>query len=161
MALLSTSTPTSSSTTGPTVKGCKPYWMSRPHSDYCYGGLNLCGNWHDCHQICLGLGADLVSIHNSKENDFVNEVKVDKGVTWQYIIISISKSINVLVMIDVFYKGPNIFGVAIQRIHPLQMKPIGHGLTRQKMITQIGYMTSRFIYVHLWNLKPWVGWLLP
>ncbi|GMR51213.1 hypothetical protein PMAYCL1PPCAC_21408, partial [Pristionchus mayeri] len=47
----------------------------------CYQVANAAENWQDAQQICKSFGADLASIHNSQENNFVRRLAVSKGAT--------------------------------------------------------------------------------
>ena len=99
VAMLSTSTQTSSSTLGTTVKRRKPFsdvnttsttmtlanastttkpevtcddsWELRPDSSDCYKAIGHQLDWQETQEVCQMFGGNLASIHDSVENDFV------------------------------------------------------------------------------------------
>ena len=52
----------------------------REYGGHCYQYFAYQRNFNDARNRCLSLNADLVSIHSSSENDFVNELSTGEAV---------------------------------------------------------------------------------
>ncbi|XP_028395588.1 macrophage mannose receptor 1-like [Dendronephthya gigantea] len=79
-----------------TSKGCPKNWKEHGNSCYLFVNPTLRNrlNWEDSKANCLGYGADLVSIHDSSEVNFINQETSKLSTFWFWIGLYRNKTTN-------------------------------------------------------------------
>ncbi|NP_999802.1 receptor for egg jelly 2 protein precursor [Strongylocentrotus purpuratus] len=54
--------------------GCPIEWVHEPASGYCYLAAKRYLPWQEARDYCLGVGAELLSIHSAEENAFIHSI---------------------------------------------------------------------------------------
>ncbi|XP_028395542.1 C-type mannose receptor 2-like [Dendronephthya gigantea] len=77
-------------------KGCPKNWKEHGNSCYLFVNptLKIRLNWEDSKANCLGYGADLVSIHDSSEVNFINQETSKLSTFWFWIGLYRNKTTN-------------------------------------------------------------------